>query len=77
MRFILREKTPYLVSGGRAFPVEITEQKEVKIDTENGTISDEVGYLTLEEVIAKVGYYKKPAEESQEEKKSRKKTSLA
>ncbi|MCM1466168.1 MAG: hypothetical protein NC094_12185, partial [Bacteroidales bacterium] len=56
------------ISGGRAFPVEITEKKEVKIDKESGVMSDEVGYLTLQEVIAKIGYTKKdePQEENQE-----------
>ncbi len=60
---------PYLISGGRAFPVEITEKKEVVIDKENGSMSDEVGYLTLDEVIAKIGYTKRQ-EEPQEEKET-------
>ena len=34
MRFIIQDGTPYLISGGRAFPVEITEKKEVIIDKE-------------------------------------------
>lgn len=66
---------PYLISGGRAFPVEITEKKEVIIDKENGSISDEVGYLTLDEVIAKIGYTKK--DEPQEEKRRGRKSQLS
>lgn len=75
MRFIIQDGMPYLISGGRAFPVEITEKKEVIIDKENGSMSDEVGYLTLDEVIAKIGYTKK--EEPQEEKKGRRKSNLS
>jgi len=40
MRFIIQDGMPYLISGGRAFPVEITEKKEVIIDKENGSMSD-------------------------------------
>mgnify|MGYP001024328572 FL=1 len=76
MRFIIQDGMPYLISGGRAFPVEITEKKEVVIDKENGSMSDEVGYLTLDEVIAKIGYTKK-REEPQEEKKGRRKSNLS
>lgn len=75
MRFIIQDGMPYLISGGRAFPVEITEKKEVIIDKENGSMSDEVGYLTLDEVIAKIGYTKK--DEPQEEKKGRRKSNLS
>lgn len=77
MRFIIQDGMPYLISGGRAFPVEITEKKEVIIDKENGTMSDEHGYLTLDEVIAKIGYTKKQTEEPQEEKKGRRKSNLS
>lgn len=76
MRFIIQDGMPYLISGGRAFPVEITEKKEVVIDKENGSISDETGYLTLDEVIAKIGYTKRQ-EEPQEEKKGRRKSNLS
>lgn len=75
MRFIIQDGTPYLISGGRAFPVEITEKKEVIIDKENGSMSDETGYLTLDEVIAKIGYTKR--DEPQEEKKGRRKSNLS
>lgn len=71
MRFAIQDGAPYLISGGRAFSVEITEDKAVKIDKDNGFISDKAGYLTLDEVIAKIGYTKKK-EETQEEKRSRK-----
>jgi hypothetical protein len=76
MRFIIQDGTPYLISGGRAFPVEITEKKEVVIDKENGSMSDETGYLTLDEVIAKIAYTKKQ-DEPQEEKKGRRKSNLS
>lgn len=69
MRFIIQEGAPYLISGGRALPVEITDKKEVIIYRENGFETDKIGYLMLDEVIAKIGYTKK-----QEEKKSRKKS---
>lgn len=75
MRFIIQDGAPYLISGGRAFPVEITEKKEVIIDKESGVMSDETGYLTLDEVIAKIGYTKK--DEPQEEKKGRRKSNLS
>lgn len=65
MRFAIQDGAPYLISGGRAFPVEITEKKEVIIDNDNASMTDETGYLTLDEVIAKIGYTKK--DESQGE----------
>lgn len=77
MRFIIQDGMPYLISGGRAFPVEITEKKEVIIDRESGVMSDETGHLTLDEVIAKNGFTKKQAEEPQAEKKGRRKSSLS
>ena len=43
---------------------------------ENGSMSDEVGYLTLDEVIAKIGYTKRQ-EEPQEEKKRGRKSQLS
>lgn len=76
MRFIIQDGMPYLISGGRAFPVEITEKKEVIIDKENGSMSDETGYLTFDEVVAKIGYTKK-REEPQEEKKRGRKSQLS
>ncbi len=39
-------------------------------------MSDETGYLTLDEVIAKIGYTKKQ-DEPQEEKKGRRKSNLS
>ena len=77
MRFVIQDGMPYLISGGRAFPVEITEKKEVIIDKENGAMSDEKVYLTLDEVIAKIGYTKKKVEEPQEEKKRGRKSQLS
>ena len=56
MRFILRDGVPFLVSGGREYPVEITE-KGVSIGKWKKCRMME-GYLTLQEVIAKVGYHR-------------------
>lgn len=72
MQFIIQDGAPYLISGGRAFPVEITEKKEVIVDRENGFETDAVGYLMLDEVIAKIGYTKKQTDQ-QKERKPRKK----
>ena len=69
MRFIIQDGAPYLISGGRVFPVEITDKKEIIVDRENGFETDTKGCLMLDEVIAKIGYTKK-----QEEKKPRKKS---
>lgn len=57
MRFILRGGVPFLVSGGREYPVEITE-KGVSVGKGKKCPMQE-GYLTLQEVIAKIGYYQK------------------
>lgn len=54
MLFIIHENKPYLCSGGRVYPVEIKDGK-VKIDLENGSLSDEKGYLTLREIVSKLG----------------------
>lgn len=83
MRFIIQDNAPYLVSGGRAFPVEITEKKDVIIDGENGVETDKIGHLTIDEVIAKIGYTKsredpqKESEDRPEEKRGRKKSNLS
>lgn len=77
MRFVIQDGTPYLISGGRAFPVEITEDRTVNIDKESGSMTDEVGYLTLDEVIAKIGFTKKQEGTQEERKSSRRKTTLS
>ena len=64
MRFILQENAPYLISGGRAYPVKITEDNTVHIDRDHGFETEKQGYMTLREVVAKVGYSN---EEQQEE----------
>lgn len=66
MRFILRDGIPFLVSGGREYPVEITE-KGVSIGKGKKCTLRE-GYLTLQEVIAKIGYYRKAEPEEEKEK---------
>lgn len=75
MMFTIQDGAPYLISGGRAFPVEITEKKDVIIDNDNASMTDETGYLTLDEVIAKIGYTKN--DEPQEEKKRGRKSQLS
>lgn len=72
MRFMIQDNAPYLISGGRAYPVEITESKDVIIDHENGFDTDNPGCLMLNEVIAKIGYTNKQTDQ-QKEKKTRKK----
>lgn len=52
MLFAVQDKKPYLISGGRAFPAELTE-KGVKISTEEGTLTNLKGYLTESELRAK------------------------
>lgn len=56
MRFAVKDEKPFLISGGKAYPVELTENHGVKISVNHGEATDLVGYLSLEEVIAK---YKK------------------
>lgn len=65
MRFMIQDNAPYLISGGRAYPVELTEDKAVKIDKENAFETDKIGHLSINEVVAKIGYTKK--RESHEE----------
>lgn len=55
MRFAVQEKKPYLISGGKAYPVELTENHGVKISIEEGRKTELTGYLTYEEVAAKFG----------------------
>lgn len=52
MRFAIQGGKPYLISGGKAYPVELTE-KGVKISTEEGTLTNSKGYLTEAELRAK------------------------
>lgn len=66
MRFIIQDGMPYLISGGRAFPVEITENKDVIVDRESGFETKKIGCLMLDEVIAKIGYTKKQTEPQEE-----------
>ena len=54
MRFIIEDNKPYLCSGGRVYPVEIKDGK-VRIDHEQGVLSDQVGHYCLQEVISKLG----------------------
>lgn len=54
MRFLIEDGKPYLCSGGRVYPVEISDGK-VKIDLEEGVLSDQRGRYCLQEVISKLG----------------------
>lgn len=53
MRFAIEQDKPYLISGGKAYPVELTENHGVKISISGGDTTDLVGTLTLEEMYAK------------------------
>lgn len=66
MLYIIRGDVPYLVSGGREYPVEITET-EIIMDRKNARPAETEGYLTLQEVIAKVGHYRKKKRGRKEE----------
>lgn len=68
MRFAIENGMPYLVSNGRAYPVEI-KNGSVRYDKENATLANSQGVYTLEEVCAKCG-----KEVSSIPKRSRKKT---
>lgn len=54
MRFAIENGLPYLISNGRAYPVEI-KNGSVRYDKENGTLANSRGVYTLEEVCAKCG----------------------
>ena len=54
MRFVIENSKPYLCSGGRVYPVEISEDG-VRIDKDEGVLSDQDGSYCLQEVISKLG----------------------
>ena len=54
MRFLIENNKPYLVSGGRVYPVELADGK-VKIDPDEGVLSDQKGQYCLQEIISKLG----------------------
>ena len=54
MRFAIEKGMPYLISNGRAYPVEI-RNRSVSYDKENATLANSQGVYTLEEVCAKCG----------------------
>lgn len=54
MRFSIENGMPYLISNGRAYPVEI-KNGSVRYDTENSAIANSQGVYTLEEICAKCG----------------------
>lgn len=54
MRFIIKDGKPYLCSGGRVYPCEITDGT-VRIEPEQGEISGDLGDYSLREVTAKLG----------------------
>ena len=55
MRFAIQDGKPYLISGGKAYPVELTEKHGIKFSKSKGRNTDVTGYLSLEEVYAKFG----------------------
>lgn len=54
MRFSIENGMPYLISNGRAYPVEI-KNGSVRYDKEDSTLANLKGVYTLEEVCAKCG----------------------
>ena len=54
MRFLVENDKPSLVSGGRVYPVEITAES-VRVDLENGTLSEQKGTYCLQEIVSKFG----------------------
>lgn len=54
MRFSIENGMPYLISNGRAYPVEI-KNGSVRYDKENSAIANSQGVYTLEEICAKCG----------------------
>lgn len=54
MRFAIENGLPYLISNGRAYPVEI-KNRSVRYDIENATLANSQGIYTLDEVCAKCG----------------------
>lgn len=54
MRFAIENGMPYLISNGRAYPVEI-KNGSVRYDKENATLANLQGVYTLEEIWAKCG----------------------
>lgn len=55
MRFAIQENKPYLISGGKAYPVELTEHHGVNISIEDGQDTELTGHLTYWEIAAKFG----------------------
>lgn len=54
MLFAIENSMPYLISEGRAYPVEIKDGT-VTIDDKNGSMTDLIGRYTEREVVAKLG----------------------
>lgn len=54
MRFRINDGKPYLISGGRAYPVEI-RNGNVRVALEQGELTGDKGQYCIQEVIAKLG----------------------
>lgn len=54
MRFAIENGLPYLISDGRAYPVEITGNT-VRYEENQGTMTELHGRYTLTEIQAKLG----------------------
>lgn len=54
MRFVIENNKPYLCSGGRVYPVEISEDG-VRIDKDESVLSEQEGTYCLQEVVSKLG----------------------
>lgn len=79
MRFAIQGEKPYLISGGKAYPVEFTENNGVKIFEDEGQETSLTGSLTIAELKAKLPK-QKPGEQGEpltEEEPKRKRTKKA
>lgn len=54
MNFIIEKGMPYLVSNGRAYPVDIKDGV-VKYNEEHSTMTEAKGRYSLQEIISKCG----------------------
>lgn len=54
MKFAIENGLPYLISNGRAIPIEIKD-RNIVIDESDASMTELEGVYTLEEIIAKCG----------------------
>lgn len=54
MRFIIENGLPFLIGGGKAYPVNIHDGK-VDFDEDGATLTNATGNYTLDEIVRKLG----------------------